>query len=105
MDVSFSASLSGMQASSTRHDITANDVANINTPGYEEYRPIQTDVNPAGTRIAAVIRTPNPDKTTSGTDLATESVEQIENKTTFSANAQMIKAKDKMLGTLLDIIR
>jgi len=104
MDLSLGASVSGMQASSTRHDITAHDVANINTPGYEEYRPIQTDVKPAGTRIAAITRTPNPDPTVSGTDLATETVEQIQNKNTFTANAQMIKAKDKMLGTLLDLI-
>lgn len=104
MDISFSPSVSGLQVSSLRHDVSANNVANINTNGFSASRLIQTDVVPQGVRAASIDKIPNPDPTNSGTDLAEETVAQIVNRDTFSANAQMIKAKDRMLGTLLDMM-
>ena len=104
MDISFSSSVSGMKASIKRHNISAHDIANINTSGYEEQVPHQVEKNPDGTEISHISRTPNPDKETSNTSLAVEATEQIQNKKTLSANAKVIKAKDKMLGEVIDLL-
>ena len=104
MDISFSSSLSGMKAAIRRHDIGAHDVANVNTGGFEEQVPHQVEKKPAGTEISHVSRTPNSNKEISNTDLAVESTEQIQNEKTLSANAKVIKAKDEMLGEVIDLL-
>lgn len=104
MSLDFSAPISGLAAVQTRQNISAHDIANINTPGYEEYRPAQTDVVPQETRISSVSRTPGNSPESSNTDLAQETVEQMVNKQTYSADLKVIKAKDKMMGELLDIV-
>ena len=104
MDISFSSSVSGMKAAIERHDISAHDIANINTSGYEERVPHQVEKSPDGTEISHISRTPNPDKDISNTSLAVEATEQIQNKKALSANAKVIKAKDEMLGEVIDLL-
>jgi flagellar basal body rod protein FlgG len=104
MNISAAAALSGVQASQLRTDIAANDIANINTPGYSQASPVQTDLQPAGTRIAAINKTPNDSVTLSNTDLATEMVELNNNKNTQGANLAAIKAQDKMTGEVIDLL-
>jgi flagellar hook protein FlgE len=104
MEISFSAPISGIKTAMTRHDVTANDVANVNTPGYEERSVRQSDMPGQGVRISSIGRTPNPESTISNTDLAEEAKEQIQNKNTLTANIKVMKVKDRMLGELLDLI-
>ncbi len=94
----------GMQAAVTRHDITAHDVANVNTRGFEQGRPHQTDVVPGGVRISSVSRTPNKPLALSNSDLVDETKEQIQNEHTLKANAQVIRAKDRMMGEVIDLL-
>lgn len=102
--MNISAPTSGIQTSITRHDITAHDIANINTPGFEERTPHQVELNPQGVRIGSVTRTPNRSSDTSNTDLVEESKEQIQNKHTLTANTKVLKAKDQMLGEVIDLV-
>ncbi|MBN1760868.1 MAG: hypothetical protein JW863_21250 [Chitinispirillaceae bacterium] len=104
MNISAAAALSGVQASKLRTDIAANDIANINTPGYSQASPVQTGMQPAGTRIAAINKTPNDSVTLSNTDLATEMVELNNNKNTQGANLATIKVQDKMTGEVIDLL-
>jgi flagellar basal-body rod protein FlgC len=104
MDASFSDSISGMHTAITRHDITAHDIANVNTGGYEQRTPLQSDVSPRGVRISHIARTPNDRVDISNTDLAAESGEQIQNKNTLAANASVLKAKDSMIGDVIDLV-
>ena len=104
METSFNASISGIKTSFTRQDITANDVANINTPGYEQSTPVQSELKTGGTEISSIIKTPNPSKEMSNTDLAEETVEQIRNKNTLSANVKVMKVQDEMLKNTIDLI-
>ena len=97
--------VSGMQAAQTRHDITAHDVANINTDGYEERTAHQTDTATGGTRISHISRRPNQPDAPSNTDLVEETKEQIINKNLFAANAKVLKTQDEMLGQVIDPIR
>ena len=102
---SFDASVSGVKAAFFRQEVTANDVANVNTIGYRQITPYQTEAAPqGGTRVSHLTRTPNGASMPSTTDLAEETKEQIENKGALQANLGVIKAKDKMLGDLLDML-
>jgi flagellar basal body rod protein FlgG len=103
MNISSNAALSGVQTALYRHDVSANDIANMNTPGYEQVTPQQTETLPAGTGISNLARTPNDSVELSNTDLATEMVEQKTNGASLSANIAVLKAQDKMTGELLDL--
>lgn len=104
MDISFSAPISGIKTSITRHDVTAHDVANINTEGYSESTVHQAEVKPQGVRISSISKTPNSPHNYSNTDLAEETKEQVQNKNTLTANVKVLKAKDDMLGEVIDLI-
>ncbi|MBD3345606.1 MAG: flagellar basal body rod protein [Chitinivibrionales bacterium] len=98
-----SSSLSGIQTSITRHDITAHDVANVNTPGFKQRTAHQAETSPRGVRISRITHTPDSSAASSNTSLIEESKEQIQNKNTLSANTSVLKVKDRMIGELLDI--
>lgn len=104
MNIASGAAISAIQSTQLRQNIAANDVANINTPGYEQVTPRQADMLPAGTTVSSASRTPNSGNPLSSTDLATEMVEVNTNKTTYSANLAVIKAQDRMTGELIDLL-
>jgi flagellar hook protein FlgE len=103
MSLSFDASISGVRAASIRQAVSANDVANINTPGYRQVNAYQTDMTPQGTRISHLARTANPSSELSGTDLVEEVKEQKISKNDFQANLRVIKVRDEMTKDLLDL--
>lgn len=102
MIASFSAPISGLRANTTRMDVSGHDVANVNTPGFAQSRPVQT-AQPNGTEISALQKVPSSSPEASATELAEETVEQIESSAAYSANLQTIRTQDAMLGDLLDI--
>ncbi len=94
----------GTQTAMTRHNITAHDVANVNTRGYREQSPGQSDVLPRGVRISSVSSRPNDSAALSNTDLAFEAGEQIQNKTVVSANVSVARVQNRMVGEVIDLI-
>lgn len=104
MQVSFNAAVSGIKTAITREDVSANNVANINTRGFSQTDALQTDMSPAGVRISGLRRTLNTRSQDSNTDLAKEMVNQVVNKNDLTANVKVIQTQDKMMGALLDII-
>ena len=104
MNSAVTAALSGVQASQLRTDAAAHDLANVNTPGFEESSVIQADMQPSGTRVAAINRTPNDSVTLSNTDIATEMVELNNSKNTQGANLAVIKAQNQMTGEVIDLM-
>lgn len=103
MNISASSSVSGMQAAITRQAVSSHDVANINTEGFGQYTPYQTDTSPSGTRTSYIRRESNSAEAPSNTDLATEAVEQKESLANLKANSTVMRVQDKMTGALLDI--
>ena len=103
MGISLDASTSGINAALLRQDVSANNIANVNTQGYEQITAYQTDTAPAGTRISHLSRTPNSPDMPSNTDLAKEVGEEKNNKAALQADARVIKVKDSMLKSVLDI--
>jgi flagellar hook protein FlgE len=104
MDVTMNTAASGMQVSLTRHEITANNVANVNTPAYEQMSARQAEVSPQGVRISGIVRTPDANPAGSGTDLAEQMTNMVVDKNTLSANAKVLKVQDRMIGEVIDLI-
>jgi flagellar hook protein FlgE len=104
MDITSAAAVLGMQTSMARHDVTANNVANMNTPGFEQGRVVQAETQGGGVHIAAITHDLNTSPDQSNTDLAQAAVDQITDKNTNAANASVLKVKDRMLGDLLDLV-
>lgn len=95
-------SVSGIQAAVQRFDVSAHNVANVNTRGYGAYSMVQTDSVPSGTRIADTRRDSNSGGP-SNTDLAAEAGRRTTSRHAVSANAAVIRKMDEMLGALLDL--
>ncbi len=91
-------SLSGIQASRLRMDVSANNVANMMTPGFRASRVALSGRGEMGGVDAKVMETDEPP------ELAREMVEQIEAGYSMKANGQVVKIKSDMQKSLLDIL-
>ena len=90
---------SGLQAAQLRLDASANNVANMNTPGYRRQAVAQQAVaDSAGVR-ATVQRQPQAE----GVALEKEVVEQMSATYAFKASLQTIQMQDQLMGALLDV--
>ena len=98
-------SVSGMQTAARRQAITANNVANVQTEGYQAQRAISGETASGGVEIVEVQTSTAPSAPkASNVDLTTEVTNQILDTNTYEANAKMVKAQNDTLGTLLDIL-
>jgi flagellar hook protein FlgE len=97
--------VSGLHTATIRTDVSAHDVANINTKGFAERSIVQSEnQNSSGSHVSQIRKTPNNNPLgTSNTDLATETVERITGSYDFKAQLSTIKTADTMLGELLDL--
>ncbi len=97
--------LSGMQAAQTRLDVTAHNVANVQTEGFQRQRVEQTANAETGGVTARVTRSGTADTATGESidRLAEDMVEQKMAKYTYLANLQTVKTEQEMMGNLLDI--
>ncbi|MDB5295913.1 MAG: putative flagellar basal-body rod protein [Phycisphaerales bacterium] len=108
---------SGLSAASARLAVTAGNIANADSTGYQARRvtlspaPPTSPASPAaGVRVDTVTLDSYPGgidaegDPTSNVDLARESVDLIRERHQYTANAKLLKAGDEMLGTLLDVL-
>lgn len=98
MNVVSSISLSGMNAAQTRLQVSAHNIANLNTQGFTRQEVTQSTADGGGT-LATVRSSANG----AGNSLETDMVQQLGAKNTYLANLSVFKANNAMLGTLLDI--
>ncbi len=97
MDI-FSIANSGLRAAQGMLAVSANNIANLNTPGYLTQRAKLSELPEGGVQISGIMSTGK------GVDLATEEVNTIQAKTMYRANATVVKVADQMYGSLLDIM-
>jgi flagellar basal-body rod protein FlgC len=106
--------LSGMQACRVALNVTANNVANAGTDGFQPRRAVfQEDAAGGGVQVTATapasdsspaapsgnaVDNPVP----SGTDLTAEMVNLLMYRMDFQASAKAVKTSDELLGTLID---
>jgi flagellar basal body rod protein FlgG len=110
------ASLSGMLNATQRLGLTANNIANHATPGYQALRATNVEAAGGGVRLGEVTRdqTPGPplpdfaggpDLVGSNVDPAVEQVNLLINRLQFEANINALRAQDDTLGDLFDTLR
>jgi flagellar hook-associated protein FlgK len=87
---------SGLVAAQTQLNVSANNIANFNTPGFSPSRVDSYTDSSGGVQTAT--------QTVAGpTDLATEATNIDSARTLYDANAMVIRVANKMVGSLLDI--
>lgn len=103
MTFGLNAGLSGMRLNADRIRVTANNIANVNTPGFQAGAPaIATEPGSAldaKTGEGGAPDLPEPPDV----DLAKEMADLIIAKHGYTANSKTVKTADELLGTLLNI--
>jgi flagellar basal-body rod protein FlgC len=107
--------LSGLHAYSQKTQATANNVANLNTPGFQRDVVTLSSQSPQGVTAsvskdqspAPLVAEPSDSGTSlveqSNADLIREMPDLIMEKNGFSANITTLKTADQMMGTLIDL--
>lgn len=102
MNLSAVSAISGLQTNTVRVGVAAHDIANVNTPAYEQSDLVQSEAQP-GTQVAAILRTPSQSES-SNTDLAKEMGQELTlGEKGYTANLKVLQTQDEMLGNLLDL--
>ncbi len=108
--------ISALKAFGTKMGVTANNVANVESEGFKKSRALlQEGVRGSVNVDISRIDTPGPIRTKyiddqqvetemSNVDLAEEIPETIPTQRGYEANMTLIKTKDEMLGTIIDIL-
>jgi flagellar hook protein FlgE len=105
----FGIALSGMQAAQAQLNVTAQNIANLETPGYQSQRVDLADLSTGGVAIAGISNDPaagpaTPDGVAgSNVDLGSELINLTRAKLLYSANAAVVKVGQRMTGALLDM--
>ncbi len=126
MDVSLAAPLSALNASSVSQQVTANNLANVNTEEFRASRVTLEDL-PAQNGVAVQEIRQDPEAppsvpsmrlleqqgrveqqpvqvSTSTTDVAREMVNLMVNANTYAANVAVARTQDAMVGAVLDTV-
>lgn len=112
--LSLNISISGLLTAQRTQEITAHNVANVQTPGFRALRADIVENANGGSRVANVRQTTNPGPpltepipggpiTGSNVDLTSELTQQLLSLRAFQANAALVRSQDKLLLELLDI--
>lgn len=125
MDIS--TSQSALNVFSLAQDITANNVANINTDGYKAKRlDVESAPDGQGVRAQTIVESTEPGPLTnqiqprenndgrieqqevitegSNTEVSQEVTQMIKNERGFEANAQVVRTYDQMAGIIIDML-
>ncbi len=108
--------LSALHAYKKSMNVTANNIANVNTEGFKKSSAtmkegvmggVEVDVkkvNTPGHRYQELEGDQMVDKETSNVNLEEELPDLMVTQRTYEANLKVLQTQDKMLGTMLDII-
>lgn len=112
----FHSGMSAVSAFSVKMNVTANNVANVNSDGFKKSRTTLQEGTVGGVKPDVdQVDTPGYTKKisaggeireveTSNVDLAAELTDSITTQSGYKANLKTIQTNDEMLGTLLDIV-
>ena len=108
--------LSALQAYRKSMGVTANNIANVNTEEFKKSRATMTEsvngvvevdvkkVNTPGHRYQELEGDQPVEKETSNVSLEEELPDLMVTQRTYEANLKVLQTRDKMLGSMLDII-
>lgn len=120
------ASMQSLDVFSVAQQVSANNIANVSTEGFQSSRVDLEDTSTGGVRVADIRQSTEPGPlfptetlqtsasgqleavpTTamgSNTDIAKEMVDMMVNQTAFGANVSAVRTWDQMTGALLDMM-
>ena len=102
--------LSALSALGTVQQVSANNIANVNTDGFEASSVVlESGPDDQGVQVAAIHQNTNAGPMIGGvqgsnTDITTEMVGMMKTSHAFSANVAAIRASEEMTGHLLNMI-
>jgi len=95
---------SGLGAAAAAINMTARNLANLNTAGYQSQQSVFTDAPGGGVSVSSVTNdSGGTGAQGNNVDLATQMVNLGQEKLLYDANAAVIRADQQMFGSLLDI--
>ena len=100
---SISTALSSIQAAAARLDNAANNIANLNTPGFSTREPVQSSSG-QGVAVRFSSTTPSVNTQASNVDLTAQAVELITDKHSVAIASALIRSQDSATTSLLDIL-
>ena len=95
---SFGIALSGLQAAQAQINVAANNIANVNTPGFSAQSVNQVDVPGGGVDVADIQSTGQP------VDLAAQLVKLRQAAVIYDANAMVLDVQNRMVGSVLNVL-
>lgn len=115
MSEAINTALSALRANLRKLDVTANNLANVNTQDFKKSRASFEETAPAGVKVTiSRVETPGTPlpageipgehRETSNVSVEEELVDLITARHAFTASVKTIQAEDEMQGTLLDIL-
>ncbi len=108
--------LSGLFAFRTKIDVTAHNVANLDTDGFKKSRAVMEETPPGGVQARVqTVNTPGPrvlDPSSPGArfveksnvDIGEAMVDLITARRSYEANLETLKTENELLGSLLDTL-
>ncbi|MGE4192287.1 MAG: flagellar basal body rod protein FlgC [Pseudodesulfovibrio sp.] len=102
--------VSALSALSTVQEVSANNIANVNTDGFKASSVVlESGPGDQGVEVAAIRESSTPGSMidgveTSNTDIGREMVGMISTSRAFEANTTFIRASEEMTGHLLNMI-
>lgn len=98
-----SSGLSGLRSAQLSLDVSAHNIANANTAGFQPQSVQHLESASGGVTSAIASTQVAGQNNESGTDLASETVNSLVYKHQFGLNAKVIQTADQNLGTLINI--
>lgn len=96
--------LSALRAAGTGSAVRANNIANVNTDGYQSKRVNLEDQQQGGVRVASLTTSQEPTVPNgSNVELAQEFTQNLVDAGAYQAGLQVLKLADEMLGQALDL--
>ena len=104
------ANVSALSALSTVQEVSANNIANMNTDGFKASSvSLESGPGGQGVEVASINESTTPGSMvdgveTSNTDIGREMVDMITTSRAFEANTTFIRAEEEMTGHILNMI-
>jgi flagellar hook protein FlgE len=101
MNSTLSIAMSGLNAASTRLNVSAHNIANSQTPGFKRQQVEQTALAQGG--VSVTVDSAGVAQSVPLASLAEDMVQQISAAYEFKANLKVIQTEQDLLGQLLDL--
>ncbi|WP_022670371.1 flagellar basal body protein [Hippea alviniae] len=96
-------SLSGIKNAFYRQDVTANNVANINTENYKQINVINEEAKNGGVVARTQVSKAAANRNGNNVNLVDQMVNQINNPNYEKANINVLRTQNAMIGSLIDL--